>query len=268
MAELSPALLTDLEFAVGRWGLTVDRVPRDHEGKTIQDRLRMLVDDGEAWCGCTFDRHDLRAEHANVWELFPENPATAREQSELMEEVGELLDRESGFRQGPAPSLVPFSVLPRAEHVASLERLLAYIDGVAELPELDEGAWTDLGLFQQAADIVPALRDSQEAVRVRAALVRELAEGLPEMTAVIVRRALDSDADGLRNADITLAAYQVKAQNLRDTVELALGQLRPHYALAERIRQVRDDLNRIDDVLHWPGQWRNAPTRFRETVPA
>jgi len=268
MADLSPALLTDLEFAVGRWGLTLDEVPRDHEGKSIQDRLAALVADGESWCGSSFRRQDLRSERANVWELFPENPATAREQCELMDEVGELLHREEQFRQGPTPSLILFSDLPRPEHMAALEQLLAYIDGTAPAPEVVEESWTDIGLFEQAADVVPPLRAAEEAVRVRAALVQELVSGqVPPVSAAIVRRALDSDEGGLRNADITLAGYQVKAQNLRDSVELAIERLRPHFLLAERIRQVRDDLNRIDDVLHWPGHWRQAPTLLSQTVP-
>lgn len=269
MADLSPALRTDLDFAVSQYGLAVEDLPRDHEGKSLEERLCTLVETGEAWCGSPFRRHDLRSVDADVWQLFPENPVTAREQSALIEEVGDLLHRDEQFRRSPAPSLVKFSDLPRAEHVGALDGLLRFIDGTGPAPDVDEAAWTDLGLFEQAAELVPALREAERAVRTRAELIQDLSTGkLPQATARFVRDALGSEACGLRNADLILAGYQVKAQNLRDAVQLEAERLRPHFQLAERIRQVRDDLNRIDEALHWPGPWQDAPARQRQNVVA
>ena len=268
MADLSPALHADLAFAVGRYGLSVAEVPLDHTGKSIADRLTMLVDGGESYCRSTFRKTDLRSEHGDIWQLFPENPATAREQNDLIDEVGELLREEETFRQGPSPSLIRHSDLPRAEHVAALEHLVAFIDGTGDAPEVVANWWTDTTLFDEASETVPALRAAEEASRIRELLVAELTSGaVPAASAIYVRKALDSDVDGLHNADITLAGYRVKAAALRDQAELALHALRPHFRVAERIRQVRDDLNRIDDVLHWPGSWRTAP-RLPEPVAA
>lgn len=260
MSDLSPALMADLAFAVSRYGLTVTDVPRDHQGKTITDRLSMLLDGGESYCHGSFRKTDLRSEHASVWSLFPENPATIQAQHQLIDEVGELLEQERSFREPPLTCIVKGSELPRPEHTAALEALLAYIDGYGDAPEIVRTAWSDTELFDQAAAVIPGLRDAEQAVATRERLVAELAEGsVPPASAVYVRRALDSDADGLRNADITLAGYRVSTARLRDAVELTLEGLRPHLRAAERIRKVRDDLDLIDGALHWPGPWRTAP---------
>ena len=260
MTALSPALVADLKFAVARYGLTIQDAPRDHQGRTITDRLEMLVDDGESYCNGEFRKTDLRSEHANVWDLFPENPATISAQHELIDEVGELLEQERLFRVPPKTSIVRGSDFPRREHVAALEALIGYCDGAPEPPEWEPSMWSDATLFEEANTVIPGLRAAQEAAETRRTLVAELASGaVPPASAFYVRRALDTDSEGLRNADITLAAYEVSAARLRDAAQLTLDALIPHFEVAERIRQVRDDLDAIDDALHWPGPWRTAP---------
>lgn len=262
MNDLSPALRADLDYALARWGVRVEEVPRDREGKTITDRLAMLLADGESYCGSEYTRRDLRRDDACVWELFPENRDTLRAQTEMIEEVGQLLRQDEAFRAPPHAPLIRRSELPRAEHVAALERLLSALDGVSALPAIDERSWADTSLFEEAAEIVPGLRAAEAAAAERAALIAELASGdVPPLAAVYVRKALDSEVDGLRNADVTLAGYQVAAARLRDAAGAALDDLRPHFAVAERIRQLRDELNSIDDAVHWPGDWRTAPRR-------
>jgi hypothetical protein len=267
MKDLSPALAADLAYAVGRYGLTVADIPRDHEGRTITDRLAMLVETGESYCHSEFKRTDLRSDTACVWHLFPENRKTVAEQTQLIDEVGELLKDEEEFRIPPRTSVVRHSELPRREHVEALQRLLIAVDGHGELPTIDPSVWSDTSLFDEAATVVPGLRRAEETANTRAALISELTAGtVPPASTVFVRRALDSEADGLRNADITVAGYRVAASRLRDAAQLALDTLLPHYAIAERIRQVRDELDLIDDALHWPGPWRTAPV-LRTAMP-
>lgn len=260
MNDLSPALLSDLQFAVSRYGLTVEEVPRDHEGKSITDRLTMLLADGESYCHGEYRKSDLRAEHNCVWELFPENPTTVRDQARLIDEAGNLLAQEQEFRVPPRPSIVNWSELPHPGHVAVLEAELAYIDGRGDEPVIDPEMWVDVTLFTAVHSIVPGLRDAEMAAITREQLVAELASGaVPPASAGYVRRLLDSDTDGLRNADITLAGYRVSAANMRDAVQMALNTVREHVAVAEQLRQTREDLEAIDQALHWPGDWRTAP---------
>ncbi|WP_431798592.1 hypothetical protein [Microbacterium kunmingense] len=262
MTHLSPALLTDLEYAAGRYGLTVAEVPRDQEGRTITDRLAMLVETGESYCGSEFRTTDLRAESGVVWQLFPENRKTVEEQIRLIDEVGDLLRDEEEFRTPPRLSLVRQSDLPRREHVDALRAVLGAIDGNGDVPVVDANMWADASLFEEAATIVPVLREAERAAAARAALIAELVSGrVPPVSAEYVRKALDSEVDGLRNADITVAGHRVAAARLRDAAHLALDALLPHYEVAERIRELRDDLDLIDDALHWPGHWRQAPRR-------
>ena len=260
MTDLSPALMSDLRFAVSRFGMNVEDVPRDHQGKTITDRLAMLDADGESYCHGEFRKTDLRSEHASVWDLFPENPVTLQTQNDLIDEVGELLQEEREFRSTPRPCIVRGSGLPVRAHVDALETLLSYIDGTGDAPVIECEMWADTSLFEEAQNIVPGLREAEIAAITREQLVAELVSGtVPAASAVYVRRALDSDADGLRNADITLAGYRVSAERLRDAAQLALDALLPHFALAERIRAIRDDLDLIENALHWPGAWQTAP---------
>ncbi len=263
MADLSPALLEDLRYAVGRYGLSILDVPHDHQGKSIGERLMMLVEDGAAYPGCTFKRTDLRNENASVWELFPVNTATVNAKNDLVDQAARLMGREQELRNGPRPAMV--KQLPERRHVAALEQLLAFIDGNGEIPDIDADEWADLELFERAALIIPELRDAEAAAHTRAQLIQELAQGLvPPASEVYVRQALDLDGR-LRNADVTLAAYQVTGARLREAVELALEDTRTHFDVAHRLRQVRDDLELIDDAIHWPGPWRTAP---RLSVPA
>jgi hypothetical protein len=182
----------------------------------------------------------------------------------MIDEVGNLLRQNESFHAPPHAPLIRRSELPRAEHVAALERLLSALDGPTDLPTIDERSWVDVSLFEEAAEVVPGLRAAEAASAERAALIAELASAdVPLLAAVYVRNALDSEADGLRNADVILAGYQVAAARLCDATVTALGDLRPHHAVAERIRQLRHDLNLIDDALHWPGPWHTAPRRPR-----
>ncbi|SDH53859.1 hypothetical protein [Microbacterium sp. 77mftsu3.1] len=261
MAELSPALAADLAYAVSRWGLRVEDVPRDHEGKTISDRLEMLVDAGESFCGSAFTRLDLRTDGKVVWELFPENPATLQAQADTIDEASELMGKEQAHREAASTSVVRRSMLPTAEHVTAMQALLAFIDGEdGTVPEANEELWSDATLFEEAAIAVPGLREAEKAVATRAQLIAELSEGrVPPTSAVYVRRALDSEEDGLRNADITLAGHRVSVVRLRDAAQQVLDELLPHYQLAEQIRQARDDLDAIEVAMHWPGDWQSAP---------
>ena len=268
MNDLSPALLADLRFAVSRYGLAVEDVPRDHQGKTITDRLAMLHADGESYCHGEFQKTDLRSEHANVWELFPENPATIKARHDLVNEVGALLEQELSFRLSPHTSVVRGSDLPTWVHVDTLERLLSYIDGTGDMPDIDPAMWPDDTLFAETLAVIPGLRDAEVAAITREHLITELATGaVPPVSAALVRRALDSDTAGLRNADITLAAYRVSASRIRDGAERTLEAVKSHFDVAERVRQVRDDLDLIDQALHWPGPWQTAP-RLPVALPA
>lgn len=267
MADLSPALATDLDYALAQYGLTVTDVPRDHEGRSIVQRVQMLDETGSSYRHSTFRKSDLRNPEACLWELFPENPATVEAQSALIDEVGELLHREHEFRDPPGRTLVRHAVLPRPEHLANIEQLLAYVDGTADAPAVDLSAWGDAELIERVLAAVPHLRDAEQTAALRATLIDELASGaVPPASAVFVRRALDSESEGLRNADITVAAHAVTVANLRDALVRVLEDLRPHVAVSERIRQVRDDLDRIDDALHWPGAWVSAPTRKADAL--
>lgn len=260
MDTLSPALLSDLRYAVSRFGMDIEDVPRDHEGMTITGRLALLQSDGESYCNGEFRKTDLRSEHGNVWELFPENPATIQAQHDLTEEVGELLEKELMMRLSPHSRSTRGSDMPVRAHVDSLVGLLGYIDGSAGAPEVDPEMWAEMSLFEEALNVVPGLREAEVAAITREQLVAELASGaVPAASAVYVRRALDSDTDGLRNADITLATYRVAVGRLRDAAQLALDSVMAHFAVAERIRKVRDDLEAIDRSLHWPGPWQTTP---------
>src|SRR5690606_39249265 len=133
-----------------------------------------------------------------------------------------------------------------------------------DAPVIDPDMWADAALFTVVHGIVPGLRDAEMAAITREQLVAELASGqVPPASAGYVRRLLDSDTDGLRNADITLAGYRVSAANVRDATAMARATIREHVAIAERLRQTREDLEVIDGALHWPGDWRTAP-RLRE----
>lgn len=260
MNVLSPALLSDLHFAVSRHGLSIEAVPRDHQGKSITDRLAMLDADGESYCQGEFRKSDLRAEHSSVWDLFPENPDTQQAQSRMMDEVGRLLEEERSFRLPPRTCLVRGSGLPVQEHVDTLRQLLSYLDGTADAPLVDESLWADVTLFEEATIAAPELRTAEVASITREQLIAELASGaVPAATAAFVRRALDSDLDGLRNADITLAGCQVRVGRVRDAAERALEELAPHFEVAERVRALRDDLDAVAGALHWPGPWQTAP---------
>lgn len=238
------------------------RRPRDHEGMSITQRLQLLEEHGRSYPDSTFTKADLRRDGACVWELFPENPAAAGAQAELVELAAELMHDEAAFSDPRSVQNCVYVGLPTLGHVQSLEALLRYLDGAEEPPAFDRGAWRDASLFEAASEAVPALRAAAETVRVRGLLIAELAAGtLPETSALFVRKALDSEAEALRNADITLAARQVTVDNLRDQVVLVLETLRPHYEIAERIGRVREDLDRIDEVIHWPGSWRTAPSQ-------
>lgn len=260
MTDLSPALLADLRFAVSRYGLTVEEVPVDHQGKTITDRLAMLLRDGESYCGGEFAKTDLRSENSCVWELFPENPHTTRVQDQIMQDVGELLERERTQHLPPRSCILPGSLMPEQAHLDTLRQLLAYIDGVGDAPVVDPRMWADVSLFDEAETIIPGLRAAEVAAITREQLVSELASGaVPAASAVYVRRALDSDDDGLRNADITLAGYRVSAGRLRDAALLAADALEPHVQIADQIRAARADLELIEGALHWPGPWQTTP---------
>lgn len=260
MTTLSSALQSDLEFALSRYGITTNDIPRDHEGMSIDERLSALDQTGESYRYSPFKKTDLRSPEACPWDLFPENPATVDVQSALVDEVGELLHDEATFHTPPHVPMVSTAELPRTEHVNALEQLLAYIDGEAERPEISLGLWSETQLIEDALNDVPPLREAQAAVALRETLVHELTAGhVPPASAVFVRRALDSETDGLRSADITLATHSVVVANVRDRLELALASLREHYAVAERIREVRDTLDRIDEALHWPGDWWAMP---------
>lgn len=260
MNDLSPALLSDLQFAVSRHGLRIDDIPRDHQGKTITDRLAMLHSEGESYCHSEFRKTDLRAEHASVWDLFPENPDTLRDQARLMDEVGHLLEEERSYRLPPRTSIIRGSELPTPAHLDTLRQLLSYLDGTAEMPSVEQSVWADVELFDEAAVAAPELRAAEVASITREQLVTELTSGaVPAATAMFVRRALDSDMDGLRNADITLAGCRVRVGRIRDAAERALEELTPHVTLAERVRALRVDLETIDRALHWPGTWQTAP---------
>ena len=262
VAELSPALMTDLVYALSRYGIEVQDVPRDHEGLSIVDRAQRLIEDGSAHSGCDFRLTDLRREDASVWDLSPENPDTVEEQERLMDDVHDLLSREGRMRGADALSIVLNGELPRPEHMSFLVALRAYLDGGDE-PGFEPAIWSDTELVESVLESVPPLREAQRQSELRGKLVHELATGaVPPAAEQVTRMTLDSEAFGLRNADITLAAHEVAVANLRDALQATIDALTPHLDLADRLRAANADLDAVEQALRWPGDWRSAPKRL------